>query len=151
MTSGTVEILEDAATGLPNVVRKRMFSGDALFAGRQIFAIAWNDQIVLRLPDADAHAELLARPGASGWHPLGKSGKPMAHWVLVPDEMHDEAPDLRAWLKRAHALAVAGVGATKRSAPAAKTGPKTQPRTKTANPERNTARVASSKRHARGS
>src|SRR5438552_10102946 len=97
--------LEAAAQGLPNVAKKRLFGCDGLFANGNIFALVWKTgRIGVRLPDEGAHAELLALPGAAPWKPSPKMT--IAHWVLVPEAMHDEARALAAWVRRAHALAV---------------------------------------------
>jgi DNA-binding protein HU-beta len=123
------EMLLDSAVGLADVVPKKMFGCDALFRGGggggkdQIFALVWKqDRLGVRLPAEAAFHDAMKLDGAAPWAPMGTKG--MAHWVLLPEEMHDVPEDVAAWVARAHALAVGGAPAKKKPAakkPAAKT------------------------------
>jgi hypothetical protein len=108
------EMMLDSAVGLADVVPKKMFGCDALFRGGarakdQIFALVWKeDRLGVRLPDEAAFHDAMKLDGAAPWAPMGTKG--MAHWVLLPEEMHDVPEDVAAWVARAHALAVGGGG-----------------------------------------
>src|SRR5207248_1729865 len=58
-------LLLDAADGLPDVQKKRMFGFEALWASGRIFALVWHGRIALRLPDPAAAAGLSAVRGAA--------------------------------------------------------------------------------------
>lgn len=95
-------LLDTAAEPLAGVTWRRMFGCDAAFARDQIFGLIWKDgRIGLKLPEASA--ELLEMPGASPWAPGGTA---MRHWVLVPEELHDDEEELARWVARAHSLAL---------------------------------------------
>jgi TfoX/Sxy family transcriptional regulator of competence genes len=97
-------ILLKAASGLPELVEKRMFGCAALFTKGNIFALVWkHGRLGVRLPDQAQYDELMAKEGAEPWQP----GPQMAHWVLVPSELHGNMDELSGWVKRAHALAQA--------------------------------------------
>jgi TfoX/Sxy family transcriptional regulator of competence genes len=101
-----IELVEDSARGLADVARRRMFGCDAYFTGEQIFVLLWKaGRIGVRLPDPAAHEKLLALDGAEPWQ-IGE--KTMSHWVLVPEEFHDDAEALTPWIRQAHALARSG-------------------------------------------
>jgi TfoX/Sxy family transcriptional regulator of competence genes len=98
-------LVEDAAAPLPEVKRKRMFGCDTLFARDTIFALIWKeDRIGLKFPDPAAYAEAMALPGSAPWQ---AGDKVMGKWVLVPESFHDDPAALAAWVRRAHAMALA--------------------------------------------
>lgn len=106
---GNIDLLEDACAKLPHTTRK-MFGGHGLFAqnGGMFAGIVDDDQIVLKLADEAARAELIAL-GTGPWVYKGKQGAmSMAQWILVPDDFYDEPQKLAAWAARAHKLAPAG-------------------------------------------
>lgn len=99
------DLLEEAAAPLPGVTHKRMFGCDALFAEGNIFALIWKTgRIGVRLPDTAAFAKLLDLDGAEPWQ-VGE--KTMGHWLLVPEDFHDEPESLGVWVRQAHAYALA--------------------------------------------
>lgn len=124
------------------VTWRRMFGCDAAFVRDQIFALIWKTgRIGLRLPDPQAHAELLTLDGADVWAPGGTA---MKHWALLPEELHDSEEDLARWVTRAHALALtAPPKPTKPAKPAAAKAPpkpaKAKKVTATAKPPKSTA------------
>ncbi len=100
-----IELVDESAAGLDEITRRRMFGCDVLFTRDQIFVLFWKTgRIGVRLPDPAAHAQLLALPGAEPWR-IGE--KTMSHWVLVPEDFHDDVSALTPWIRRAHALASA--------------------------------------------
>lgn len=106
-----IELVEDSARGLADVSKRRMFGCDAYFTGEQIFILLWKTgRIGVRLPDPAAHEEALALEGAEPWQ-IGE--KTMSHWVLLPEDFHDDGAALTPWIRQAHALARSGPAATK--------------------------------------
>lgn len=107
-----LELLETATADLPDVQKKRMFGCDALFVRTEIFALVWKTgRIGVKLTDPADYLALLEQPGAEQWH---AGSKAMSHWVLAPEELHDEPPALTPWVRRAYDQAYA------RADPAAK-------------------------------
>ena len=99
-------LLDDATHNLAGVSVRRMFGCDAMFAGDAIFALVWKaGRIGLKLPDAALYQQLGALPGTEPWAP-GEM-KPMAHWLLVPEDFHDSPESLTLWVRHAHRLALA--------------------------------------------
>lgn len=99
-------LLDEATQALRGVSVRRMFGCDALFTADAIFALVWKaGRIGLKLPDPELYKTLLSLPGAEPWAP--GSMKPMAHWVLVPEEFHDDPELLARWVQQAHRLAAA--------------------------------------------
>lgn len=97
--------LDGALAGLENVQNKRLFGCDGCFAGGNIFALVWKEgRLGLRLSDAVLQAQALALPGAEPWV---VDGKPVKHWVLLPPAWNQGGGELRAWGRKAHALALA--------------------------------------------
>jgi TfoX/Sxy family transcriptional regulator of competence genes len=132
-------LLDGAAGALPGVTWRRMFGCDAAFATDQIFGLIWKEgRIGLKLPEASA--ELLAQPGAAPWAP---GGSPMRHWVLLPEELHDDEEELARWVARAHSLALKAP--PKPDKKAKKTPKSTKPAPKSAKPAPKSAKPAAKK------
>ena len=112
-----IELIELSTPGLQDISMRRMFGCDAFFAGDKIFALLWKtERIGVKLTDPEAYARLLALPGAEPWQ-IG--AKIMSHWVLVPEEMHDDGEALGPWVRMAHGHAHGGPAKTTK-APAKK-------------------------------
>ncbi len=95
------ELIEEGSVGLPGVAPRRMFGCDAFFAYGNIYALVWSEgRIALKLPDKASFDEVMARPGAEPW--TVSEGKAMSHWVLVPEDFHDEPDELGRWIRRAY-------------------------------------------------
>lgn len=112
-TSGLLEhlreLLDEASEGLPGVAARRMFGCHAVFADSNIFGLVWKTgRLGLKVPDAARYEELMAMPGAGQWC---AGSKAMSHWVLVPEEFHDDPEELGRWVKLAHRLAGSGAKA----------------------------------------
>lgn len=137
-----IELVEESTAGLPDVSRRRMFGCDGYFAGDQIFALLWKTgRIGVKLPDPDAHAELLALPGAEPWT-IG--AKTMSTWALVPEDWHDEPAALQPWLRRAYAQANQPVAPKATKKTAARTTSAKDPGTRKASAKEPTASKKSS-------
>lgn len=104
--------LRTAAARLPDVEEKKMFGCEALFVNGAIFALVWKEgRIGVKLPVAPRFDALAGQKGAVPW----KAGPMvMAHWLLVPPAIDADPKMLAPWVKEAHAMAAAGLGATKR-------------------------------------
>ncbi len=97
-------MLDEAAQGLPNIVSRRMFGCDALFTNDAIFALIWKaGRIGLKISDPALYQTLAAQPGTDPWAPGDM--RPMAHWLLVPEDFHDNSELLAQWVRHAHRLA----------------------------------------------
>ncbi len=109
--------LRTAAERLPDVDEKKMFGCEALFVNGAIFALVWKTgRIGVKLPEPARFEALAALKGTEPW----KAGPMvMAHWLLVPPSVDADAKKLAPWVKEAHGMAAAGLGATKKK-PAAK-------------------------------
>lgn len=102
--------LKDLVVGLveelPEVSARRMFGSDAWFANGRIFSLVWDGRVAVKLTDPARYGALAAHAGAEPWGPIPRA-KAMAHWLLVPEEFHDDADALRPWMEAAHRLALA--------------------------------------------
>lgn len=107
--------LRTAAERLPDVNEKKMFGCEALFVNGAIFALVWKTgRIGVKLPDAARFEALASQKGAEPWR---AGPMVMAHWLLVPPSLDGDAKKLAPWVKEAHAMAAAGLGATKKPKP----------------------------------
>lgn len=107
-------LVEEATSELSRVSWRRMFGCDAAFLDRQIFALIWKEgRIGLRLPEEQRYSELLSLPGSEPWAP---GGMKMSHWVLVPEDFHEDAGALARWVVEAHTLALGARPAPKKQA-----------------------------------
>jgi TfoX/Sxy family transcriptional regulator of competence genes len=134
--------LRTAAERLTDVEEKKMFGCEALFVNGAIFALVWKTgRIGVKLPEPKRFDALAALKGTEPWR---AGPMVMAHWLLVPPSIDADVKKLVPWVKEAHAMAAAGLGATKRK-PAKKTSA-----TKTAAKKTTTTtkKKAASKRHA---
>ena len=129
-----LDLLTDACAGLPMTIRK-MFGGHGFFApnGGMFAGIVTDDEVIFKLKDATAKAELVAL-GGHPWTYQGKS-KPMtmAEWIVVPQAFYDDQELFASWARRAHRLVPAKIApkiATKVPSKRAKTKPKKAARAK---------------------
>lgn len=115
--SRSLELLTDACADL-DFTAKKMFGGHGFFApnGGMFAGIVTDDEVIFKLADDAARAELVALGG----HPWTYTGqdKPMtmAQWIVVPDAFYDDPETFAAWAARAHALVPAKKTAVKRTA-----------------------------------
>jgi len=98
------DTLHEACSALPGVTPKKMFGCDTVFAEGAIFGLIWKTgRIGLKVPEPSQYRELLAMPGSEAW---GPDGRPMSHWVLVPESFHDDTDELLKWTRLAHGHAL---------------------------------------------
>jgi len=91
------------AEPMPGVTTKRMFGCDVWLVNGNLFVLLMGyGRVVLRLPATSD--ELLAIDGAGPWV-YGK--KSPTHWIMVPEDFHDDVTLLRAWVRRAYAEVLA--------------------------------------------
>lgn len=84
-----------------------MFGGQGLLAENgAMFAGVWDgDQLLLKMPDETERAKMLAAGGKT-WRQKTKTGaRDMPSWIIAPRDL--PARTLAAWVKRAHAAALA--------------------------------------------
>jgi TfoX/Sxy family transcriptional regulator of competence genes len=110
--------LQTAASSLRDVQERKMFGCEALFTNGAIFALVWKTgRIGVKLPDA---ARFDARASEKGSEPWRAGEMIMSHWVLVPKRLEGDTRKLGEWVKEAHGLAGAKVGARAKAPPKAK-------------------------------
>jgi TfoX/Sxy family transcriptional regulator of competence genes len=81
----------------------RMFGGTAALINGHIFAGLFARSAIVRLSPDDQRIAL-ALEGAGLFDPMG-NGRTMADTVLLPEDVIDDADELRSWLDRALAFA----------------------------------------------
>lgn len=98
------EAIQEAVAPLAGVGRRKLLVSVGWTVNERIFTfVTRQGRIVVRLPDEAAQRELSAIPGAEPWKYSATRAGPKG-WLLLPEAMHDDAEDLRLWLKRAWAL-----------------------------------------------
>jgi TfoX/Sxy family transcriptional regulator of competence genes len=84
----------------PEVERRKMFGYPCAFVNGNMFAGLHQEDMILRLPDAD-RAALAAMPGGGAFEPM--PGRPMKEYVKVPPALVEDRRALSDWTARAHA------------------------------------------------
>lgn len=108
-------LLEEASEMLPDVTRRTMFGCYAIFAREAIYGLIWPPgRIGLRMSDPDLYQELLALGGSEPWR-FEPDGKPVKHWVLVPENFHTDFDLLEKWVKHAYDCALVESAKPKKS------------------------------------
>jgi TfoX/Sxy family transcriptional regulator of competence genes len=85
------------------VTTMRMFGGIAALINGHIFAGLFARSVIVRL-SPDDQKTALALDGAGLFDPMG-NGRTMTDTVLLPEDVIDDADELRSWLDRALAFA----------------------------------------------
>ena len=92
----TVAVVVEPWSG---VTTQRMFGCDVWLVHGSLFALLMGyGRVVARLPLSSS--ALLAIDGAAPWE-YGKKKSP-THWIMVPEDFHDDVDLLRDWLRRAY-------------------------------------------------
>lgn len=86
----------------PRIERRVMFGYPCAFVNGQMFTGTHEQNIVVRLPEAE-RAKLLRQDGAAPFVPM--PGRPMKEYVAVPPAMLDKPARLRGWMDKALAYA----------------------------------------------
>jgi hypothetical protein len=98
-----VEALPDAAAG----GRRKMFGYEACFVNGGFWAGMYQDDMVIKLPDALKSATK-ALDGAANFDPMG--GRPMKSWWIIPRKVSESPAALRALLTATFAEVATGNG-----------------------------------------
>ena len=101
-TPQMVKVLEDALISFP-CDRRTMFGSPVFLINRNMFAGVHQDQIFIRLSEADRKAILGKIPGSAQFEPM--KGHFMKEYITLPEPVYKDADALNQWLKRAHAYA----------------------------------------------
>jgi hypothetical protein len=89
----------------PRVSTMPLFGGVAARVNGHIFAGLFGRSVMLALPEP-LRAEALALDGAAPFDPMG-DGRPRGQKIMLPEDMMDDAPELKAWIARAFTAAAA--------------------------------------------
>ena len=111
-------LFQAALPGDPRVSTMPLFGGVAAKVNGHIFAGLFGRSVMLLLPEP-LRAEALALDGAAPFDPMG-DGRARSQKIMLPEDMMDDAPELKAWIARAFAAAVALPRKPARKKPAAK-------------------------------
>jgi hypothetical protein len=76
------QIVDDLAARHDDVKHGKMFGMPAVMAAGKAIAGLFKDQMIFKLPEADARAQALALEGAHLFEPM--EGRQMKEWVAVP-------------------------------------------------------------------
>ena len=97
--AGLVARMTDAlaAMGERGIRQRNVFGGRGFLVGKLMFAAAWEDGILVKVP-RNEYQRLLNEPGVTPFAPGGD--KPMGSWLVVSDEAIADDPELIEWLAR---------------------------------------------------
>lgn len=110
------DLVESAVSTLPETSWRRMFGCDAVFVRDRIFGMVWkHGRVGVKLPEYERYVEAMQLEGSEPWAP---GGKQMSGWVLLPEELVEDADVLASWLGEAHAEVVAAAPKAKPKKPA---------------------------------
>lgn len=91
-------VLEQLNRALPSVRARSMFGGVGLYAGDVFFALIADDVVYLRT-DESSRAEFESL-GMEPFRPFAEHGPVMSYYQL-PEEILEDADELRRWADRA--------------------------------------------------
>ena len=96
---GLVARIADALAGLSerSVRQKNVFGGRGFLIARSTFAIAWNNDLLVKTP-RDEYENLLNQRGVTPFQPDGESS--MGTWLVVDANEIADDPELTEWLQR---------------------------------------------------
>lgn len=84
--------------------RKKMFGYPCIFVGGNMFSGLHQENLLLRLNEADRE-ELLAIPGAAVFSPM--PGRFMKEYIVVPPDLKANEAKLKKWIARSYEYAAA--------------------------------------------
>lgn len=97
------KLLEASLLGI-TCDRKMMFGSPVFLINRNMFAGVHEDNIFLRLPEADKKQLFKQYPEAKPFEPL--KGRIMKEYVVLPKSLYSDKDAFREWLIRSHAFAL---------------------------------------------
>jgi TfoX/Sxy family transcriptional regulator of competence genes len=97
-----VRAFENAIKDFPMAEQRKLFGYPAAFVNGQMFTGLHQDNMILRLSEAD-RAKFMAEYRTKLFEPM--PGRPMKEYVLVPKTMLKSSTQLNAWIGRALAYA----------------------------------------------
>jgi TfoX/Sxy family transcriptional regulator of competence genes len=108
---------------------KNVFGGRGFLLGKTTFLIVGDEELILKSAPAEYEA-CLARPGVTPFAPGNE--RPMSTWLVVPQDLVADDPELADWV----ALALRGGRATPvaRKRPASSAAPRSRPVVRTRKP-----------------
>ena len=96
--AGLVARISDALEHMYTGIRQKdMFGGRGFLMGKSTFAVAWDNDLIVKSPPAE-YQQLLQQPGVAAFSPDGEV--PMSTWVVVAADLIAEEPELNDWLRR---------------------------------------------------
>lgn len=96
---------DDLFFGFGHVSLRRMFGGEGIYTGDQIVGLVVDDQIYLKTGDGNRTDYL-----AEGCKPFSfRRGKKITatSYYAVPERLLDDPEEFAAWVRKAHAAAIA--------------------------------------------
>lgn len=95
--AGLVARIADSLANLSErgVRQKNVFGGRGFLIGTSTFAIAWNDDLLVKVPRSE-YPRLLERRGVVPFRPDGESS--MGTWLVVEADLIADDPELGEWL-----------------------------------------------------
>ncbi|MBI4789588.1 MAG: TfoX/Sxy family protein [Chloroflexi bacterium] len=93
-----IHVFENAMKGFPKATQRKMFGYPAAFVNGNMFAGVFQDEMFLRLSDAD-RAKIRSEYGTKLFEPM--PGRPMRGYVLVPRYIVKSPRQLTIWLTKA--------------------------------------------------
>jgi TfoX/Sxy family transcriptional regulator of competence genes len=98
-----IKLLESALLGI-TCDRKLMFGAPVFMINRNMFTGVHQDNIFLRLSEADRKEIQKKYPEVGPFEPI--KGHIMKEYVALPGELYQDKEVFREWLKRSHAFAM---------------------------------------------
>ena len=95
-----LKVFSEVSAGLGE--SRKMFGYPCVFVNGQLFAGVHQENIMIRLSEADREA-FLALDGAARFEPM--PGRPMREYVVAPQLMIDSPDELVGWLEKSYAYA----------------------------------------------
>ncbi len=97
-----IAVFDQLMESVPDAEQRKMFGYPAAFVNGNMFAGLHQENMVLRLKEADRDA-LLAVKGAAPFEPM--PGRAMKEYIAVPETFLEQPAELRKWLARSFAYA----------------------------------------------
>jgi DNA transformation protein and related proteins len=94
---------DDLFASFGNVVLRRLFGGEGIYAGGTIIGLVMDDRIFLKTDAATRSAFLSERCRPFGFMKGGKRIDTV--YFAIPERLYDEPEEFALWAQRAHAVA----------------------------------------------